>query len=200
MARPRKDARGPSARERIEAAFWRLLEQRGYRDITVAALSREAHVSPNTLYYHYDNIEAVARSSFDKALMKEFPSLLLARSREALDEKIHRQGNDIAQRIRRIGLFATDESGELRRIVVDTFIEVWSENLGTTPDELTGEERIKLAFMANGVVSIFDLAHENDFTALHVSMIDSHLIRGIIAEMNAIKARHPHPAPDECTS
>lgn len=200
MARPRKDARGPSARERIEATFWRLLEQKGYRDITVAALSREAHVSPNTLYYHYDNIEAVARSSFDKALMKEFPSLLLAQSREALDDEIRRQGDGIAQRIRRIGLFATDESGELRRIVVETFIEVWSESLGTTPDELTREERIKLTFMANGVVSIFDLAHEGDFTALYVSMIDSHLVQGIIAEMNAIKARHPHPAPDKRTS
>lgn len=200
MARPRKDARGPSARERIEAAFWRLLEQRGYRDITVAALSREAHVSPNTLYYHYDNIEAVARSSFDKALMKEFPSLLLAQSREALDDEIRRQGDGIAQRIHRIGLFATDESGELRRIVVETFIEVWSESLGTTPDELTREERIKLTFMANGVVSIFDLAHEGDFTALYVSMIGSHLVQGIIAEMNAIKAHHPHPTPDERTS
>ena len=142
----------------------------------------------------------MARGSFDKALMKEFPSLLLAQSREALDEEIRRQGDDIARRIHRIGLFATDESGELRRIVVETFIEVWSESLGTTPDELTGEERIKLTFMANGVVSIFDLAHKGDFTALYVSIIDSHLVWGIIAEMNAIKARHPHPTPDECAS
>lgn len=67
-------------------------------------------------------------------------------------------------------------------------------------DELTRAERIELTFMANGVVSIFDLAHKGDFTALYVSMIDSHLVRGIIAEMNAIKACHPHPTPDECAS
>lgn len=57
MARPKKNANAPDAEERLKAALWKLLDERGLRDITVTMLVAEAKCNRGTFYYHYEDID-----------------------------------------------------------------------------------------------------------------------------------------------
>ena len=62
MPRPRKDDPQSAATARIEAAFWRLLEEVGYPEITVRRVSQAAGANRNSFYYHYECLEDLARN------------------------------------------------------------------------------------------------------------------------------------------
>ena len=57
MGRPPKSADTPEARERIIAAFWKLLSDHELRDISVSKVSAEAHCSRGSFYYHFADID-----------------------------------------------------------------------------------------------------------------------------------------------
>ena len=59
MARP-KEGIGPSAQQRIEEAYWALLESMPHEKITIGQLCTKAHINHNTFYYHYQNIDDLA--------------------------------------------------------------------------------------------------------------------------------------------
>ena len=52
MARPRKDQEGPTAVERMEEAFWEILAEKPYAQITVGEIAKRAQVNKNAFYYH----------------------------------------------------------------------------------------------------------------------------------------------------
>ena len=45
MARPRKDQEGPTAVERMEEAFWEILAEKPYAQITVSEIAKRAQVN-----------------------------------------------------------------------------------------------------------------------------------------------------------
>lgn len=63
MARPRKDSDDPSAKERMMQAFWEVLEEKPYAQMTVSDIARAANVRRNTFYYHYANIGELAEQA-----------------------------------------------------------------------------------------------------------------------------------------
>ena len=60
MARPRKDQEGPTAVERMEEAFWEILAEKPYAQITVGEIAKRAQVNKNAFYYHFDGLGALA--------------------------------------------------------------------------------------------------------------------------------------------
>ena len=64
MARPKKNDRDAMATVRIEDSFWKLLEEMSYSDITVLRISQESGTNRNSFYYHYKDIDDLARSAF----------------------------------------------------------------------------------------------------------------------------------------
>ena len=60
MVRPRADLPGPSAKERIEQAFWSQLSEKDYSQMTVDSLCADAGINHNTLYYHFGNLDRFA--------------------------------------------------------------------------------------------------------------------------------------------
>ncbi|MDO4442851.1 MAG: TetR/AcrR family transcriptional regulator [Slackia sp.] len=190
MARPKKNQEGPSAQERIEQAFWTLLDRNGYEGITVSALSRTANVSPNTFYYHYDNIEAVARKAFGENLIRDIPRFILEGRHEKLDAVISENKDSLAQRARRIALFAASESGILRTIVLESFTRIWMDTIGIDEADLSEEERLSVDFIAHGIVSVLARASTLDLARIYPAFLESSLGQGAIAEMRAIERRH----------
>lgn len=63
MARPRKDSDDPSAKERMMQAFWEVLEEKPYAQMTVSDIARAANVRRNTFYYHYANVGELAEQA-----------------------------------------------------------------------------------------------------------------------------------------
>ncbi|MEA5117938.1 MAG: TetR/AcrR family transcriptional regulator, partial [Propionicimonas sp.] len=78
MSRPCRDAARPPARERVEAAFWELLSERPYREITIAALARRAQVNHNTFYYHFTSLADLAGQQVDRTLTPRVPQALVS--------------------------------------------------------------------------------------------------------------------------
>ena len=66
MSRPKSNAPGPTAKMRIEDAFWALLEEMPYEDISIKRLSSQANVNHKTIYYYYNNIDDIAKELFEK--------------------------------------------------------------------------------------------------------------------------------------
>ena len=60
MARPRKDQEGPTAVERMEEAFWEILAEKPYAQITVGEIAKRAQVNKNAFDYHFDGVGALA--------------------------------------------------------------------------------------------------------------------------------------------
>ena len=65
MARPRKDQEGPTAVERMEEAFWEILAEKPYAQITVGEIAKRAQVNKNAFYYHFDGLGALAAQALD---------------------------------------------------------------------------------------------------------------------------------------
>lgn len=63
MSRPRHDSEILPAKERLENAFWTLLEEHDYDRITVTDVVHAAQVNRNSFYYHYSGLPELADSS-----------------------------------------------------------------------------------------------------------------------------------------
>ena len=74
MPRPRRDGDTPPATQRMIDAFWQLLSQTEYRNITVTDIVREAGVNRNSFYYHFSKLGELA----DAAILAEVNSSPLA--------------------------------------------------------------------------------------------------------------------------
>ena len=77
MARPRKDQEGPTAVERMEEAFWEILAEKPYAQITVSEIAKRAQVNKNAFYYHFDGLGALAAQALDNMLPREMARMLL---------------------------------------------------------------------------------------------------------------------------
>ena len=71
MSRPKMNERETSAVYKIETAFWALIEQKDFSDITMQLLAKEAGINRNSLYYHYANLYEVAFQAFNEVVSDE---------------------------------------------------------------------------------------------------------------------------------
>ena len=71
MSRPKTNEPEASAVYKTETAFWALIEQKDFSDITMQMLAKEAGINRNSLYYHYANLYEVASQAFSKVLSDE---------------------------------------------------------------------------------------------------------------------------------
>lgn len=187
MIRPRKDSPGPHAEQRIITAFWALLETRGYEAITVALLSRTAHVSPNTLYYHFQGIEDVAVAAFNGVLSRELVMKVLNADVKGL-KQILDEDESLVVRFHRVSLFAASRSAELETIFADSITGIWLSTLNISRDDLDEEERLDIAFCISGLQRA--LASAGGGTAQFESFFHRPLGRGVLATFAQLKQRH----------
>lgn len=73
MSRPRRDSEILPAKDRLENAFWTLLEDHDYDKITVTDVVHAAQVNRNSFYYHYSGLPELA----DSAILHEVERLPL---------------------------------------------------------------------------------------------------------------------------
>lgn len=81
MPRPRRDSEILPAKERLENAFWELLNEREYHKITVTDIVREAHVNRNSFYYHFSSLSELA----DSAILREVEKTSFTRLTESIN-------------------------------------------------------------------------------------------------------------------
>lgn len=75
MGRPPKEEEG-KARQALIDAFWKLLAEDDYTQLSIRSLSNRAHVNHNTFYRYFENIDDLARKAFEEVVPKHAPDFL----------------------------------------------------------------------------------------------------------------------------
>lgn len=155
MPRPRKDDPQSAATARIEAAFWRLLEEVGYAEITVRRVSQAAGANRNSFYYHYECLEDLARKAFLNNAASAHPlvSTLIAGFQDGGVQHL-RPDEDVVEHARRVMLCARSESPFLRGMVGELLRDIWFDELGIDGSLLSAEDRVQVEFIFAGLVAV----------------------------------------------
>ena len=158
MARPKKSDRDAMATVRIEDAFWKLLGEMSYSDITVLRISQESGTNRNSLYYHYKSIDDLARSAFMNNVDTEVSGVLFSALLSGEDADNNGTapvfGTELLIHARRIMLCAGSDSSFLNRLVKDLLIRVWFDALEIDASALSSEEHLQVDFIFSGLVSV----------------------------------------------
>lgn len=152
MARPKKGSKNISATEKIENAFWKILESEDYSSVTIRRLTGETGLNRNTIYYHYENVDDVAQKAFEHAIneksVKEFMGYLLHDSNsEDIDMSF-------LANTKKIHLLAKSESPFLHKLVKNSIVDVWIKTFQIDKAAMTDFDWINLNFISAGVITM----------------------------------------------
>ena len=164
MARPRKNTKEPSAKERIYQAFWAELEEVEYRKITVGSVVARAGVNRNSFYYHFDCLPDLAHVCIQEQLPKElFQVLLTDGPYDAIVYGAARRSVHMEERLGHLRLAAgVQGSGELAMYVRDEIARFWLQGFGLEWEQLDQPERFTIRFLTGGIVAMLgELSREN---------------------------------------
>lgn len=162
MPRPRYETGEKTARERLEDAFWECLAEKPFEKITVADVTKLAAVNRNTFYYHYEDMNDLARTvAAETALEPELVKYIFTQVLQGGGSEVLERIPGIDQRADRVYLLAGKHSNvELRQMLRDALIGVWSKAFDVDFDELDQEGRIAVEFVLGGIMAI--IAYRGD--------------------------------------
>ena len=162
MPRPRYETGEKTARERLEDAFWECLAEKPFEKITVADVTKLAAVNRNTFYYHYEDMNDLARTvAAETALEPELVKYIFTQVLQGGGSEVLERIPGIDQRADRVYLLAGKHSNvELRQMLRDALICVWSKAFDVDFDELDQEGRIAVEFVLGGIMAI--IAYRGD--------------------------------------
>jgi AcrR family transcriptional regulator len=153
MARPLKSQEGMPAKEKIEDAFWALLETKALDQMTVSELVRKVGCNRATFYYYFEDLNSLAEYVIEKTLPREIPVLAQTCFSEAGKRLV--LSEESKQSINRLSLLiAKDGSARLATKTRNSLKDMWRAifELGTDdPDETFGHI---IDFVAGGIVGV----------------------------------------------
>ena len=177
MARPPKNAEGPSATERMESAFWDCMGEMPFSEITVRDIVGRAKVNRNSYYYHYDSMWDLAQAAIEHAKFAALARVLLGDS-PASDE----YDTDVAASQAKVGFdhlrMLAGENGNQRlledakRAVVNEWLGLFGLDAATLPNEL----RSSIDFVFGGVTALLAADRSGGLDAFESTVADSDLL------------------------
>lgn len=194
MARPKAAAAGSDAQTRIETAFWCLMAQKPYEEITVAALCDTAHVNHNTIYYHYGSIDEMALTFLDSMLA--LPQLKRAALGIKNNQKaIHHFLNlpVVKERWEKACLFAGCGSPYLVGQFKQRMIQFWLQLAGVDGTQLADQEQACINYLFSGMMAILgDRTHLGDTDYFAVILARCHFFDSMSELLKKLKRKKDH--------
>lgn len=182
MARPPKNAEGPSATQRMEAAFWDCMKEMPFSEITVRDIVGRAKVNRNSYYYHYESMWDLAQASIEHAKFTALASVLLgdapAAEGEAADQA--RTGFD------HLRVLASENGNQ--RLLEDAKSAVvgeWAALFDLDIDALPDKARSAIDFVFGGVTALLAAGRPGDLDAFEATVESSELLANSIAMLRA---------------
>lgn len=192
MARPVYVNDQLTAQARLKSAFWELLSENGYKQITVRKLSAKAGVNPNTFYYHYDSMDSLAFDALDDEKLFEIPSLihsgLPVENRNVLSETL--EYISFGERWKKIRLFVSSDSIVLRRHFYNMLEQFWLSVIGVEKDKLAKEDYDDLTFILNGALSIVSRQTKQLDLSFIKTLPERPLGQGILQTMDSLSRKY----------
>ncbi|KAB7786556.1 TetR/AcrR family transcriptional regulator [Bifidobacterium cebidarum] len=194
MARPKTSEH--SAPEKMQEAFWQLLEQKPYAQITISDVTRASGLNRSAFYYHYGNIPELADDAiaaiYEQPDITEFIAHIIRQDEPTEGIRAYAlQSIQMPQRliaIHRLSLIAgphgsTGLATQLKAHVV----EIWLATLGCDPDTLNPGQRILLEFASSGMLGLLAKAPAL-FTRENIEWLSHSILPDIIAQLiNSLK-------------
>ncbi|MDO4182320.1 MAG: TetR/AcrR family transcriptional regulator [Coriobacteriia bacterium] len=163
MARPRSNALDAPLEDRIEEAFWELVQENAPERISIVALSKQAHCNRGTFYYYFTDIYDLLDRLIEKNLPRTISRHVLSymAGKESADdlEVAVREEND---HIEKLGILLTrSESNYCAEKLKATLIDVWCLGTGTRLEDMNQNDYLLFEFMASGVLGMLAYTTKN---------------------------------------
>lgn len=170
MSRPKSNKPGLSAKARIEEAFWQLLEEMPYSEISIKGLAARASVNHKTIYYYYENIDALAKHLFEENISMHFHEMNPLLAVLNGQPETYLRDNFETVNSKRIMLYSRSDSLFLNSLFKQYILKNWIMSIGIKEEELSEDEKLDLEFILSGMISLLgkDFTRENIQTSLRI--------------------------------
>ena len=162
MARPRKDQNEPLATERIKTAFWCLIADYDFKDITIGMIAQKACCNRGTFYYHFQSTDELLSAIVEEELLgphglpRDLLLLSCYEERFCIDDFL-------VQRASRLGLLMQRAGQERIGLQVKSVvIDMWKAILCDGGDCLLPETHIAIEYLVSGIIGAVDHLYRED--------------------------------------
>ncbi|NEG88865.1 TetR/AcrR family transcriptional regulator [Bifidobacterium aerophilum] len=202
MARPKADEQ--SAPEKMQTAFWTLLEHKPYAQITISDITRESGLNRSAFYYHYANIPELADDAiaaiYEEPGVTEFIAHIIRQDEDIDGIRDFALANVSSPQhlasIRRLSLIAGPHgSAGLAAQLKTHVIEIWLTALGRDPATLNPGQRMVLEFASSGILGLLAKAPAL-FTPENIEWLSHSIMPNIVSQLiNSLKDNDNTPRP-----
>lgn len=181
MARPPKNAEGPSATERMESAFWDCLKEMPFSEITVRDIVSRAKVNRNSYYYHYDSMWKLAQTSVRHANFAALARVLLGDSPATDPADEATAASQARSGFEHLRILA-GENGSQRLLedAKDAVTDAWLGLFGLHEDELADDTHASIDFVFGGLTALLAGGQPGDLDAFVTTVGSSPLLGSTI--------------------
>lgn len=154
MGRPKRTEQLP-APIKIETAFWHLLGKKEYSDITIQNIADTAGVNRNAVYYHYENVDDVAKHALQNFLHTELVDRFIRQMLSCIcQDGFMRMDEAYMHEIEKIQLCAKSNSKYLNQMLKDSIKDKWFQELNIDESKLCEMELLSIEFALSGVIAV----------------------------------------------
>ena len=163
---PRPKAAEQPAPQKMQEAFWKLLERKPYTKITVSDITRKSGLNRTAFYYHYTNIaelaeDAIAAIYQDQGIITFITRLIRQPDDIDLRDEYTRfvDGPQYLVSVRRIALITGPHgSTSLTKQLRDFIIDIWLDLIGLDRNRLNPAQWLIMEFASNGILGVISNA------------------------------------------
>ncbi len=189
MARPKRVDGEPTAKQRMEDAFWDMLADIPYHKMASREICKRAGVSHNAFYYHFENLNDMAHQLLDGLFIPELPlSLLSIVDGDLTSTQGIEAIPDLPSRLSKMRLLASSGSPELAGLVSDEVLKAWLRAIGTDESELSDEDYIDLTFIIGGIMALLGSGIVPSESAALASFAEREVGQGVIRKMAGLSS------------
>lgn len=189
MPRPKATAPGLSAKGRIEEAFWQLLEELPYGQISIKKLAARARVNHKTIYYYYENIDALAKHLFQETISTYFSETNPLTAFLSGQQEQYWETHLSSVGVRRAMLFIRSDSLFLNTIFKEYIQGNWLASVGMMEQDLTEVERMELDLIFSGMMSVLGKDFSAESIKAFLRLLDRELGQAVLSTFATLKER-----------
>lgn len=187
MARPPKNAEGPSATERMEMAFWDCLKEMPYSDIVVRDIVNRAKVNRNSYYYHYDSMWDLAQASVSHARFTDFARLIMSQKTFSPKGPIREYSDEARRGFESLRLLSSEHGNQrLLETAKESITDEWLAMFGCENVLVSKRTETELDFLCGGITALLARPNLKTLDNLIACIANSEMLLETIKMMRQI--------------
>lgn len=144
------------AMDRLRQAFWHELAEHDYERITVRDIVRTAGLNKNTFYYHYANMEDLAKDCIEDDFPMEIPTIVISKFLGLpVPDAPELRTEEVSEKMSRLALAAGKHSSPaLQHFLKDSLFHLLTTILQIDEREFGTDASLAADFLIGGIIGI----------------------------------------------